>query len=432
VTQLHLGTLAHLRSDPFRRSDALEIVERGALLVNGDGRFGFVGERSAGVKAFPEAERVDHGDAWILPGMVDGHSHFPQHYATASSGGQLLDWLEKYIFPAEAALADPALAEPMADRYVRHLLTSGTTTAMVFGSQFLPANLALFHAAQAQGLRLISGMTLMDLGGLPVLRQSPQQAWESAETLIGLCEDQALLHFAITPRFALSCSPAMLETCGQLRKRYPQTYLQTHINENLAEIDAVARAFPECRDYLDVYDGFGLIGNKTVLAHDIHVTDPQLRRMKAAGSSVCHCPCSNLFLGSGLFPMTRHIDHGIPIAVGTDIGAGRNFSMLAELGECHDVQQLLENPLDAARLLYLGTLGGAAALRLETETGNFETGKSADFLVLDWRDGAYLEERLRRCHTREDQLFCLLLLGERHIDQVYVRGRCVHGARSGH
>jgi guanine deaminase len=426
----HLGTLAHLRGNPFEQPDALEIVGAGALLVDDAGRIIRAGERKAVLAAAPEAERVDHGEAWLIPGLVDGHSHFPQYYATAAAGCQLLDWLERSIYPAEGAYADAALAEIAAGRFVRHLLACGTTTATVFGSQFLGANLALFEAAKAEGVRLIAGMTLMDRGGPDALLQTPAQAHAQSETLIAHCQDVPLLHYAITPRFALSCSDAMMEACGDLLKAHPECYLQTHINESLGEIEAVREAFPWSRDYLEVYEHFGLISEKTVLAHNVHVDDGELTRLGRIGCAVCHCPSSNLYLGSGLFSMSRHIRHAIAMTIGTDIGAGTRFSVWEELSESYKIQQLQGLCLGAAELLYLGTLGGARALRLEHETGNFTPGKSADFFVMGLEGEDYLSERLRRCESPTDQLFCLLhLASARQVRATYVRGRSVFDAR---
>lgn len=420
---VHLGTLAHLGDDPWLKPAALEIIEHGALWVNEAGRIVKIGSRRSVLAEASGVEQVDHGGAWLIPGLIDAHVHFPQFYATASYGRDLLDWLERSIFPAEAALADSGYAAEVAQRFVARLLACGTTTAMVFGSQFLPANLALFEAAQSAGLRLIAGMTMMDRGGPETLLVPPPAAREQCETLIALCRDHPRLHYAITPRFALSCSDAMLELCGELLREHPEAYLQTHINESLGELDAVARLFPDDADYLAVYERFGLVTPRTMLAHDIHVGEEQLRRMARAGCAVCHCPSSNLYLGSGLFPLARHRHSGIPVALGTDIGAGTHFSVWQEAGESYKIQQLQGVTLNAAQLLYFATLGGAQALRLEHETGNFAPGKSADFFVLDPSGNGYLVERLRRCESLEDRLFCLLqLAGGDEVGATFCRG----------
>lgn len=428
MTVLHLGTVAHLKADPFRDpAGALEIVESGALLVDAQGRIVRVGTRRELAASAPEAEIVEHGAAWLLPGSIDGHVHFPQYAATAAYGRHLLDWLERSILPAETAYADAELAERTARRFVRRLLACGTTTALVFGSQFRHANLSLFDAAADAGLRLIAGATLMDRGGPASLLQTVAQARDHAEELIARCRGERLSHYAVTPRYALSCSAGMMDLCADLLRRHPEIYVQTHINESLGEIEAVMAHYADCRDYLEVYERFGLVTDRTVLAHDIHVSDAQLQRLARAGCAVCHCPSSNLYLGSGLFPLMRHIEHGVRVCMGTDIGAGTRFSVWENLSDAYKIQQLQGHTLNAAQLLYLGTLGGAEALRLAHETGNFEAGKSADFLVLRPEANAWLGERLERCAQPEDRLFCLLHLAtEREIAATYVAGRQVY------
>lgn len=429
---VYLGTLAHLKTNPFHHPDALEIIQGGALWVDEDGRIVDYGERQVVLAKVPEARIEDYGNAWLLPGLVDGHIHFPQYYATAAYGGQLLDWLAQSILPVETAYADPEFAQVAAGRFINHLLACGTTAALVFGSQFFQANQALFQAAGQVGIRLIAGATLMDLPapGIPdALLVSLRQAEEEAGALMDLCRNQPLLRYALTPRYALSCSKAMMEWCADLLRAHPETYLQTHINENHGEIAAVLRHFQDARDYLDVYERFGLVTERTMLAHNIHASDLELERIARAGCAVCHCPSSNLYLGSGLFPLARHARQGIRVAIGTDIGAGTSFSVWRNLSDAYKIQQLQSTTLDAAALLYLGTLGGAEALRLEGETGNFAPEKSADFFVLEPGEEGYLAERLRHCESLKQRLFCLLhLAGEREVLATFVRGRRAYAA----
>ena len=434
MSTVYLGTLAHLRGNPFESADALEIIEAGALWVDEAGRIIDYGEQGQILPKASGAKAEDYGEGWLLPGLIDGHIHFPQYYATAAYGGQLLDWLVRSVLPAEMAYADADFAQDAAGRFVNHLLACGTTTAMVFGSQFFQANEALFLAAHHAGIRMIAGPTLMDLPapGIPAgLLVSASKAQEEAEAFIARCRAEPLLHYAITPRYALSCSSAMMELCADLLRANPETYLQTHINENHGEIQAVSRHFAQALGYLAVYERFGLVTERTVLAHNIHATEAELMRLAQARCSVCHCPSSNLYLGSGLFPLAAHLRHGIDVGVGTDIGAGTNFSVWNNLSDAYKIQQLQGFTLDSARLLYLGTLGGAKALRLEHETGNFEPGKSADFFMLDGAENPYLAERLRRCESLSEQLFCLLHLAtERAVGATYVAGRRVYRSDS--
>lgn len=429
MSTLHLGTLAHLTANPFASANALEIIGAGALWVDDDGRFLDCGERSRILPLASAAKIVNHGEAWLLPGLIDAHSHFPQYYATAAYGGQLLDWLARSILPAELAYADPVFAEQAASRFIARLLACGTTTAMVFGSQFAHANEALFLAAKSHGIRLIAGATLMDLAGPAIpdaLLQTVSQARVQAEKLIRHCQAEPLLHYAVTPRYAMSCSPEMMAMCADLLSTYPDIWLQTHINENRGEIDYVLSHHRNCRDYLEVYERFELITGRTLLAHNIHPQTSELKRIAEVGSAVCHCPSSNLYLGSGLFPLSHHVQLGIPVAMGTDIGAGTSFSLWRNLADAYNVQQMQGLSLDAGRLLYLATLGGASALRLEHETGNFMAQKSADFWVLDPCGDDYLIDRLQFCESWDERLFCLIHLArEQQVRAVYVAGKLV-------
>jgi len=363
-------------SAQVRRKDGL--LQHGTLPLYGD-----VG-RIVDALAYPtEAERET------------GRQRVRQRATTLLDLGQTIDW------------------QQAADAFVARLLAGGTTTALVFGSQFIPATRALFGAAKRRGLRLIAGPTLMDRGGPhtpPELMTTPKAAYADSAALIREIADEPKLGYAVTPRFAPSCSPAMMETCGQLLVDFPESVLQTHINENHGEIEAAVKLFPEAAHYLAIYDRFGLLGRRTVLAHSIHSSDAELAMMAERGCAVCHCADSNLYLGSGLFPMARHLAAGIRLALGTDIGAGCHFSMLGELGQVHRIQQLQHFGLTAAKLLYLATLAGAEALGLAAHTGNFEIGKDADIIVLDPARNDYLQERLRYAGNAKEALFTLLML----------------------
>ncbi len=425
MTRAYLGTLAHLRRDPFQYPGALEIIERGALWVDERGRIVACGDAGRIRRQLPpDVEIVDFGRAWLLPGLVDAHLHFPQYHVVAAANRGLLSWLRDSVYPAELAFRDPRYAAGVADALVGRLLRSGVTTAVMFGSQFPEATEALFEAARRRGLRLIAGVTLMDRDGPEPLRTDPETAWCTAERLLRRYGDDPRLRYALTPRFALSCSPELLRMCGEFRRRYPQVYLQTHINETREEIAAVLRAFPDALHYLDVYDRFGLLGPRTLLAHNLHPQGSEMRALAESGSSVCHCPGSNLFLGSGLFPLRRHVQHGIPLAVGTDVGAGLHFWVWEELSECYKIQRLQGEAPTVAQLLHLVTLGAAQALALESEIGNFAPGKAADFWVLDVAGDPYLDRRLRRCQSLEEQLFVLMHLARpEQCRAVFAEGR---------
>lgn len=421
---LLLGHVAHLRGNPFWDEDALEIIENGALLVDSDGFIRDLGPQSEMRKAYSHAKQRDFGSGWIVPGMVDGHVHFPQMDAMASQAGTLLDWLSTQIYPAEMALSDPVHAEKAARRFVRRLLASGTTTAMVFGSQFVSANLALYHQAEAQGLNLFSGLTMMDVEAPPELCQTPQQAHDDVLVLAKAAQSLSRVSYTLTPRFALATSRDMLDVCKSLVRALPGCLVQTHINESNEEIQAVAATFPECEDYLDVYERAGLIKSGTVLAHNIHVSESQLRRIAAAGAAVCHCPNSNLFLGSGLFPLQRHLDASVPVLLGSDIGAGLRLCLFEELCEAYKVQKLQGLALNAGQMLYLATLAGAEALALSDRLGNFQIGKQADLVIFQPARDTDLAIRLANAPDGNSALFALIMLATQHlVEETHVQGR---------
>ncbi|MCG8669009.1 MAG: amidohydrolase family protein, partial [Pseudomonadales bacterium] len=273
MTEIHSGNLAHVTGNPFENEEALQLISAGALVINQAGRIVETGDAAAMVKAYPDATHHDHGSAWLIPGLVDGHIHFPQFDATAALGMQLLDWLSDSIFPAESRFADAAYAVETARDFTRHLLRSGTTCAAVYSSQFIHATRALFHAARNKGPRLIAGMTLMDRGAPDVLFTPAQTAYDLNETLIEEVADDPLLDYAVTPRFALSCSDALLDVCTALVKAHPACRIQTHINENHGEIAATAETFPDAVTYLNVYERSGLVTPRTILAHKRKRTD---------------------------------------------------------------------------------------------------------------------------------------------------------------
>ncbi len=429
LSRIHLGNIAHVRHNPFDRDHALEIFEDGALHVNDAGEVADLGPRARVVAAAPHVAVVDHGAAWILPGMVDGHIHFPQYHAIAADGGQLLEWLKNEIFPGELRFEDRVFARRTAEKFIARLLASGTTTAMVFGSQFPHATEALFDAAREAGSRMIAGMTLMDQNGPPELFTAADRVPDSTEAMLEHIADDPLLDYALTPRFALSCTQELLSVCGALMEKHPGLYLQTHINENREEIKAVRAAYPCAPHYLGVYENAGLLSAKTVLAHNIHASTEELEMMAAHAVSVCHCPSSNLFLGSGLFPLARHLEHRVPVLVGTDVGAGAGFCMVEELGHVYRVQQINGFPLHAGHLLYLGTLAGARALDMDQRIGNFLIGKQADAVVLKPDPDGYLTERLEHASSPEARLFALLLLaGPRQVALTLVAGRTAYQA----
>jgi guanine deaminase len=464
--ELHRGHLFHVSGSPGSGDARQALVHHadGGLLLDAEGMITWSG-------AWPDrpdtdAVVVDHHGSFLLPGFVDTHLHFPQvHCVDAFGGGVLLDWLERVVFPAEARLADPGHGRRAAVQFCERLAAAGTTTALVFGSQFPAAQDALFEEAAARGLRLVLGRTMMTVGppSAAALVTSEDDAIrlavEEVERWHPAVDDAArsLTRVALVPRFALSVTAQTLvrvaEVYEDLRDR--GIYLTTHLSENDhpngGEVAAVRAAFGVGR-YLDVYDGCfagggsSLLGRRSVFAHAVHCSDAEYARLAESGSSVAHCPVSQQFLGSGTMHWRRAVRSGVTVAMGSDIAAGDewfmprilNASFKAHISE-PDGEDVALHPAD---LLFAGTLAGARALDLEDRIGNLDAGKDADFVVIDpgrcpdLHD--LLEERPPREDPEEDRdaLLFALLMGAREsaLAATYVRGRRVDdvtGARRG-
>ena len=417
----------HTPDDAFR-GGRLVCHEDGGLLI-GDGRVVQSGDFATVREAFPDAPITDWRGGFVLPGFVDTHVHFPQLRILGGLGRTLLDWLEHVALPEEARMADVAYATGVAQRFVRALAGHGTTTALVFGSHFGPATAALFDAAADAGLRVISGLVVSDRYLRPELHQSPQDAYRDSTDLIRRFHRRDRLLYAVTPRFALSASEPMLEMCETLLAEHDGLRVQTHINESIAEIAEVHRLFPWAADYLAVYERFHLTGARTVLAHDVHPTDGELERLATSRTSIAHCPGSNAALGNGVFPLRRHVEAGVHVALGTDVGGGTGFGMLKEGLQAHLMQRVSTDgmTLDPARLCYLVTKAGAEAVGLGDEIGDFQPGKAADLVYVRPPEDSSLAEVLSRAGSLVESLAAIFTLaGPESVREVRVAGEVVH------
>jgi guanine deaminase len=365
----------------------------------------------------------------LLPGFVDTHIHYPQLRIIGRLGRSLLEWLEHTALPEEARMADINHASDTARRFVTALAAHGTTTALVFGAHFAAATASLFEAAAASGLRIVSGLVVSDRFVPPALQQPVERAYRESTELIQRFHRRGRSLYAVTPRFALSTSEAMLEMCQTLVREHTGLRVQSHVNEDRDEILKVAATFPSAPHYVGVYDRFGLTGANCVLAHNVHATDAEIESLAATGTSIAHCPTSNAALGSGIFPLRRHVDAGVGVALGTDVGGGTGLGMMKEALQAYLMQRVAPGGvvLDAARILYLATLAGAEALGLADEIGSFCAGKAADFVYLRPPAGSVLDAVLRHASSAEDVLAALFTLGgDGSIREVRVEGSVVY------
>ncbi|MDN5583156.1 MAG: guanine deaminase [Corynebacterium sp.] len=369
----------------------------------------------------------DHGDALLVPGLVDAHVHFPQVGMIASPGLQLLEWLDNYTFPAEARFADDAHADAVADFFTDQLVDNGVTTACVYATVHPGSAEALFRHARRRNLRVITGKVCMDRNAPDGLLDTPDSAVADSAALLERWHGVGRLEYAITPRFAPTSSDAQLAALGELAASHPDVVVQTHLSENTGEIDWVRSLFPDALDYTDVYDRAGLVRRRAVFGHGVHLGDRELTRLGQAQASVAHCPTSNFFLGSGMFGVTRAQSfEGLRVGLGSDVGAGTSLSPLVTLGSAYTASRMLDAPLDVAALLRLATLGGAESLGVEASVGSLETGKDADLVVLDPCAGAnsdVLRRRAEAATTTDELLFATMVLGdERAVVRTVVAG----------
>ncbi len=372
-------------------------------------------------------DHVDLRGGLVLPGFVDTHVHYPQVRAIGGLGMPLLDWLEKCALPEEARLADATYAASVATDFVSGLARAGTTTALVFGSHFATAVDALFTEATRVGLRVTSGLVLSDRILREDLFTTPERAYDEGLELAKRWHGQGRTRYAVTPRFSLSCSDALMESAGGLLADGPELWFTSHLNENVEEIEGVRQLFG-C-DYATSYERSGLLGPRSVLAHNVHPSLQELMMLARHGAAVAHCPTSNAALGSGLFPLGSHLALGVRVALGSDVGAGTGFSLFKEGLQAYFAQQLLGREghrLSARHLLHLATAAGADVLGLSDTIGDFTVGKAFDALWLRPSPSSTLDVALRHADSDDDALAkAFALAGPADVAGTWVAGEPV-------
>ncbi len=375
-------------------------------------------------------EIESHLGKLVLPGFIDLHTHYPQTEMIAAYGEQLLEWLHKYTFPTEAKFQDKEYAGAIASFFLDELLRNGTTTAVVLTTIFPQSVEALFEEAQRRNMRIVAGQVLMTRNAPDFLINDAQTAYVQTRSQIQRWHGNGRLLYAITPRFAITSTDEELALAGQLKAEFPDVYVHTHLSENRQEIEFTATLFPNSKDYLHIYEQFGLVGDRSIFAHCIHLNDSAFARLAQAGAAIAFCPTSNLFLGSGLFKLSqaKSLDYDIKVGLATDVGAGTSFSMLKTMGDAYKVVQLQGESLSPFKAFYLATLGAAKALSLEDKLGSFEIGKEADFVVLDMQATPLMALRNRggfppTLGGLAEQIFATMILGDdRAIVATYIAG----------
>ena len=422
------STIFHTPGNPFIETGAFAAFDDGALLI-ADGAIQECGDFAIVRAAHADVPVRDLRGGILLPGFIDTHTHYPQVRVLGAIGYTLLDWLRYNTLPEEARFADVSYARTVAAEFVHSLASHGTTTSLVFGSHFASATAELFDAAAGAGLRMVAGQVLSDRMLLPELHQTVDAAYRESTSLIQRYHGNGRLLYAVTPRFALSASDAMLDVCSTLLKENPGVMFQSHLNESPVEVDEVARLFPDAADYFGVYENHNLAGARSVFAHSVHTTGSELKRMASLGCSVAYCPCSNAALGSGMFPLKRHLAAGVHFSLGTDVGGGTGFGMLKEGLQAYLLQRLATDgaQLGAEHLLYLATRAGAQSLGLADRIGDFLPGKSADFVYLRPSRESPLAAVWRNAPDARRLLAAVFTLaGAECVREVQVQGSAVY------
>ncbi len=426
MLQAFRASIFHCLADPGPAdlASAREYIDDGLLVVED----GVITQLGPAEQLLPELSGdtvvEDLSGKLIVPGLIDCHVHFSQLDIIASYGEQLLDWLNRYAYPEEARFADAEHAHSVANFFLDELLRNGTTTALVFTTVFPQSVDAIFEAAEERNMRLIAGKVLMDRHCPDELCDDAGSGYSDSKDLIERWQGKGRLGYAITPRFALTSTEAQLEAAGRLAAEYPDTWVHTHLAENQEEVDQIAEQFPWSRSYLDVYDHYGLLRERSMFAHCLHLDATDRALMAEKGGAGAFCPTSNLFLGSGLFDLQSMSEAGVSVGLATDVGGGTSLSLLRTMSEAYKVLHLQGQSLPASRAFYLATLGAAEALGLEDCIGNLQVGKEADFVVLD-PDGSTITSRRAQAATSIDELlFSLIFLGDdRNISATYLQGK---------
>ena len=354
----------------------------------------------------------DHTGCLILPGFIDTHVHMPQLDVIASYGTELLDWLNTYTFPAEARYADPAHAQAGATLFVDALLAHGTTAAVVFATSHPTSVDAVFEAARAHGMRIVTGKVLQDRHSPDGLRDDVRHAERDCIDLIDRWHGVDRLAYAVTVRFAPTSTPEQLAMAGALCRADASLYMQTHVAENRAEVQWARELFPHARSYLDIYARAGLLHPRSVLAHGIWIDDADRAALHESGAQIAHCPSSNLFLGSGLFDWRAAAASGVAVSLATDVGGGTSLSMLRTMADAYKVQALAGQRLTAWCALHAATLGAAQALGLADEIGSFDPGRSADICIWDWATGPVAQRRMQVARSPHERAFAWMTMAD--------------------
>ena len=434
------------------KDEFLKIYNPGYMAVSDLGKIEEISEDDLSVK-YSSYEFLDFKDNLIIPGLIDTHNHLPQYAFAGLDGGQLLQWLENFTFPREGQFSNEDIAREAAKIFFRDLLKNGTTTTVTYSTVHKNATDLAFQEAEKSGIRAVIGKVMMDQNSPNFLQEDIDKSLIESEELIQKWHKKNnMLFYAVTPRFAITCSFNLLKRAAKLRDKY-DTYLQTHLSESLGEVEKVKELYcqdgchpefisgsiPKFKNYLDVYDKAGLLSDKTLMAHCIYLSESELKVLKDTKTKVLHCPTCNRFMRSGIMNYKKYSEFGLSISLGTDVAGGYSLSMFNEIKETIENSKTLSlicgqssifsscfnlsdiKPVSVEQAFYSATLGGAKCLSLENETGSLEANKAADFVVIDTdRFENFLYKKPLQLLTKAIYSDALLF-----VNSVFINGKSV-------
>ncbi len=423
------GQVFHTTDNPATSANAWTFFDDGIVVV-ADGKIKDVVANNSNGNLNQIRDRIpvyEYPDCLICPGFVDAHIHYAQTRIVGCPAPGLLEWLNKYTFPEELRFESSDYAAEVAIDFFDELLSNGTTCASVFPTVHAESVNKFFEEAQCRSVRVVGGKVLMDRNAPLGLRDGIGQGMTETEELIRKWHGNGRLSYSVIVRFAGTSTREQMSATSDLIQRYPELLFHSHLSETQAEIDWTLQLYPECKDYLAVYESYGMVTSMSLFAHCIHLSNSEMTRMADAGVASVLCPTSNLFLGSGFAQERRLSSKNVQTSLGTDVGGGTSFSMLQTMHEMYKVGRAVDEHLSSFDLFYLATLGGAKAIKVEQYIGNLNKGKEADFVILDGGGDKLTENKIKSAKTPEELLFAYVIFGgKQNIRETWSMGQCVY------
>ena len=427
------GAMLTFKKDPFFHDmSECMVYESDAIVVMEDGKIVQAGAASQILPTLGDVPVKAYTDSIIVPGFIDSHVHYPQTEMIAAYGEQLIDWLNNYTFIAEQGFASKDHAAEVAEVFIKEQFRNGVTSSTVYCTIFPQSVDALFEEAAKHNMRVMAGKVCMDRNAPPELLDTAQRAYDESKALIQKWHKNGRAEYVITPRFIPTSTPEQMEAVGALAMEFPDTLIQSHVSENVNEVAWVKELCPEAQDYTDAYAKYGLLRDRAIYGHGIHLTERELNVFSETGTAIAHCPTSNFFLGSGCLNVKKlkNADRPVRIGLATDLGAGTSFSILQTMNEAYKAAQMNKAPYSSLHAFYLASRGTAEALRLADKIGSIEPGMEADLAVINLKSTPIIDYRMRYAKSLEEVLFIQMTLADdRAIAATYVAGKEVYAAQ---